>query len=217
MAAAMTARSLKTTMTDGDNRDSFFNELFDDNSRQAGANREQRQISYESRLVRRVFSECRVPRVSMGQLVNHCKGATGNHELTFEWFNFTFPEFPARLMGRRIGYCALRKQADGTSVPLSLYQLQFADIFRPKNNLVLRSVSRALADYEQELTDPYVFIFPIVRKMFCAHNLELPGNPGIDEPRIQWIMQAQSGVRMTIEPTTSLFAAVGPDWFQPPE
>lgn len=204
-------------MIDDDNRNSFFNELFDDNSRQAGANREQRQISYESRLVRRVFTECGVKRVSWGQLVNHCKGATGNHELTFEWFNYTFPAFPARLMGRRIGYCARRKNADGTSSPLSLHQLQFADIFRPKNNLVLRSVSRVLADYEHDLTVPYVCIFPIVRKMFCAHNLELPGHTGIDEPRIQWIMQAQSGVRMTIEPTTSLLAAIGSEWFQPPE
>lgn len=203
--------------TDGDPRDSFFGELFNDNSRQAGASREQRQISYESRLVRRVFRECGANRVNWGQLVNNCKGATDNHELTFEWFNYTFPEFPARLMGRRIGYCARRKTADGNSSPVYLYQMRLADFFRQKHNWLARSVLRVLADYEHDPALPYVFIFPIVRKMFCAHNLELPPNQGIDVPRIQWIMQPQAGAKMIVEPTDSLFAAIGPDWFKPPE
>lgn len=199
-------------------RDQFFQNLFDDNSREAGANREQRQLSYENRIVRRAITECGVQRVSWGWLVNNCKAATGGHEFSFEWFNYTFPAFPARLIGKRIGYCGRRTLPDGTSGPLSLYQLQFADLFKAKNNVVLRTIARALQSAEQDASQPFVFVFPIVRRMFCAHNLELPASPALDAPRVQWIMQTSpTGPRMIIEPTTSLFAAVGSEWFQLPE
>jgi hypothetical protein len=199
-------------------RDQFFQNLFDDNSREAGANREQRQLSYENRIVRRVITECGVPRVSWGWLVNNCKAATGGHELSFEWFNYTFREFPARLLGKRIGYCARRTAPDGSSSPLSLYQLQFAELFKPRHNLVLRTIARALQAAEHNASDPFVFVFPIVRRMFCAHNLEIPTSAALDAPRIQWIMQTSpTGSKMIIESTASLFAAIGSEWFQMPD
>lgn len=196
-------------------RDQFFSNLFDDNNPRAGASREQAQRSFEGRIVRRVFSECGVKRVVWGRLVNDCRDQTGEPELTFAWFNSAFPKFPARLLGKRISYCGRRTGADGASAPLYLYQLEFAEIFKPKNNLVLRTLSRALHSAEHDLDVPYVFVFPIVRRMFCAHNLHLSANPTLDVPRIQWIMQAaETGTTMTIEPTASLFAAIGDDWYQ---
>lgn len=196
-------------------RDQFFNNLFDENNKRAGVSREQAQRSFEGRIVRRLFNECGVKRVVWGQLVNECRDVTGEPELTFGWFNSAFPRFPGRLLGKRISYCGRRTGSDGTSAPLSLYQLEFAEIFKPKNNLVLRTLAKALHTAEHDLNDPYVFVFPIVRRMFCAHNLILPANPTLDVPRIQWIMQtADAGTTMAIEPTASLFAAIGDDWYQ---
>jgi hypothetical protein len=195
-------------------RDDFFNNLFDENSPRAGSARQHQQTSFETRIVRRVFNECGVRRVSWGRLVNDCRIATGSHEMTFNWFNYAFPQFPARLFGKRIGYCGRRKADDGTSSPLSLYQLQFADIFKPKNNLLLRSLSKTLHATDHEDGQPYIFVFPIVRRMFCAHNLDLPANPTLDVPRIQWIMQPTADAKMIVESTASLFAAIGGDWFE---
>lgn len=196
------------------NRDEFFSNLFDENSPQAGNARERSQTSFESRIVRRVFNECGVKGVSWGRIVNECRIATGGHDLTFNWFNYAFPRFPARLMGKRIGYCGRRTADDGTTSPLSLYQLQFADLFKPKNNLVLRTIAKALHAAEHDDDQPYIFVFPIVRRMFCAHSLDIPANDGLDVPRIQWIMQTTATSRMVIESTASLFGAIGGDWFE---
>lgn len=199
-------------------RDQFFNNLFDENNPRTGVSREQAQRLFESRIVRRLFSECGVQKVVWGRLVNLCKQATGEPELTFNWFNYAFPRFPARLLGKRISYCGRKSNADGSTSPISLYQLQFAEVFKPKNNLVLRALSKALHAAEHDVNSPYIFVFPIVRRMFCAHNLDLPANPTLDVPRIQWIMQAaESDTKMIVEPTASLFASIGEDWFQSPE
>jgi hypothetical protein len=196
-------------------RDEFFSNLFDEDNPRANAARVHGQVAFEGRVVRRVFTECGVRNASMGRLINECRIATGDHYLTFSWFNYTFSRFPARLFGRRIGYCGRRKMDDGTTQPLSLYQLQFADIFKPQHNVVIRTISKALhaaPDYADG--QPFIFVFPIVRRMFCAHNLDIPSNPDLDTPRIQWIMQTADGAQMTVESTASLLAAIGNDWFE---
>lgn len=196
-------------------RDEFFSNLFNEDNPRANAARENAQVAYEGRVVRRLFAECGVRTVSWGRLINDCRVVTGEHHLTFNWFNYTFSRFPARLFGKRIGYCSRRKMDDGTSQPIGLYQLQLADIFKPTHNVLARVVSKALhaaPDYVDGA--PYVFVFPVVRRMFCAHNLELAANPELDTPRIQWIMQTADGAKMAIESTASLFAAIGNEWFE---
>lgn len=166
-----------------DFRDQFFNEVFNDDNFH-------RQLSYESRVVKRVFSECRVKVPSMGQLVNLCRDETGHPEFSFSWFNATFPRFPAVLCGRSVGFCGYDKDDAGNKRKRFIYQLLITELLASKNNRLVRAIVRALQDSEIDDSKPFVFVFTIVRKRFCAHNLDLDCR-STPEPR------ACSGVLMT--------------------
>ena len=193
-------------------RDQFFHNLFDENS-DAQTSGFQRQLSYESRLVRRVFTDCGVKTPSWGRLVNLCKAETGTHEMSCAWFNATFPRFPARLCGKRIGYCGYRRDDAGNKTSLSLYQLTIAEIMSAKHNVLVRAISKALHSFAVDPSSPFTFVFPVVRKPFVAHNLDLPGRPFDEVPRIMWTFENED-IRMHIEPAAPLFALIGHEWFE---
>jgi len=191
-------------------RDQFFNHLFDERAREH-TDGFQRQLSYESRIVRRVFNECGVKVPSWGKLVNLCKDETGTHEMSCAWFNSAFPRFPARLCGKRIGYCGYRRDDAGNKTSLSLYQLTIGELLTAKNNILVRAISKALHVKEVDPERPFVLVFPIVRKFFVAHNLDVAPARGT-MPRVSW--RFEENLVINIEQSASFFSAVGPDWFQ---
>jgi hypothetical protein len=196
-----------------DHRDQFFDNVFNEESR-IHTDGFQKQLSYENRIVRRVFNECGVKPPSWGQLVNLCKAETGAHEMGCAWFNLTFPRFPAKLCSKRIGYCGYRKDDAGNKASLSLYQLTIADMMSAKNNILVRAVSKALRLFEVDLESPFAFVFPVVRKFFVAHNVELPIQPAAGVSRVVWSYGLEDGSVLRVEPSTSFFAGIGPDWFE---
>ena len=123
-------------------RDQFFNNLFDDDKFNY-------QQSYENRAVRRVITECGITPVSWGKLVNQCRDETGLPYFSFHWFNGFFPDFPAKLCGKRIGWCGKILDGSGGYKKVGLYELPLHEILRPKNNLLLRSISNNLEQFYQ--------------------------------------------------------------------
>lgn len=186
-----------------DERDQFFQNVFDQNGRSAAETKFQRQLSFEDRCVRRIFRECGIS-PPLGQFVRICRDQTGYPELSFNWFQQQF-DFPARLGGKRITYVGKRNNA-----PLYLYQLSIVDLFNTKSatsNLLVRAISKAMWSGDMDGEQPFVFMFPIVRKMFCAHNLDLakPNDTDADKPCMRAHFTLEK-FRMTIEPSESLFA-----------
>lgn len=179
-------------------RDQFFSHIFDEDSDRAAASREQKQLSFEERVIKRLFSECGVKVASWGKLVNACRDATGQPTLNFRWFNSAFP-FPAVLCGRRL-YSGRRGPA--------LHELTTLDLLRPpEKNRVVKLVARVLQDQVAE-DDFFVFVFPVSRKLYCAHNLtRVDGCTGV-----RLLFQTPHDL-MYIEATESLFAAVGSEWW----
>ncbi len=196
-------------MTD---RDQFFNKLFDEAAK-AQTDGFQRQLSYESRIVRRVFTECGATPKSWGRLVNICKAETGTHEMSCAWFNSQFPRFPATLAGKRIGYCGYRRDDNGGKSSLSLYQLTIADLMAAKSNALVRAISKALHICAVDPEHPFIFVFPVVRKFFVAHNMALSGKPVNDAPRVMWTFDTGESV-LHVEHSASFFNLLGHDWFE---
>lgn len=180
-------------------RDQFFSHIFDENSDQAAASREQKQLSFEERIIKRLFNECGIKISSWGRLVNECRDVTGQPTLNFRWFNSSF-RFPAVLCGRRL-YTGRRGPA--------LHELTLPDLLRPPaKNRTVKLILRVLEDCNVAPDDFFVFVFPVVRKMFCAHNLtKVDGRPGT---RLTFVSDQDT---LHIETTESLFAAVGSDWW----
>lgn len=195
-----------------DERDQFFNNLFDENAR-AQTDGFQRQLSYENRIVRRVFNECGVKPPSWGRLVNLCRDETGTHEMSCAWFNSAFPRFPATLCGKRIGYCGYRRDDAGNKASLSLYQLTIGDLLTTKNNILVRTLSKALHLFAVNLDRPFTFVFPVVRKFFVAHNMDLPLRTNSGVPRAVWTFAAPEGGVLHVEPSAAFFSGIGGDWF----
>jgi len=186
-----------------DPRDEFFQNVFDQNGRGAAETKFQRQLSFEDRCVRRIFRECGIA-APLGQFVRLCRDQTGYPELSFNWFQRQF-DFPAHLGGKRITYVGKRNNES-----LYLYQLSIVDLFNTRaatSNLLVRAISKAMWASDMDSERPFIFMFPIVRKMFCAHNLDLvkPDAAHSDKPcmRAQFTLEK---FRMTIEPSESLFA-----------
>jgi hypothetical protein len=174
-------------------RDQFFGNLFNEDSPTADAMRAQRQMAYEERTIKRVFSECGIKINGWGRLANACRDATGQQKMHFAWFNSTF-SFPAQLAGRRIP---------------KLHELGIVDLFKPPaTNRLCKAVIKNLHRQEIDEIRPFVFVFPIVRKMYCAHNLESV----IESGGVRWIGRAEKTV-LAVEPTVSAFAAIGSDWW----
>lgn len=187
-----------------DDRDNFFNTVF---------NRDDfftRQLLYENRTVRRAIAECGIKPKSWGRLVNICRDETGHPFFSCEWFNHFFPSFPARLCGKRIGYCGMRNDG-GEKKKVCLYQLTLKDLLKPEKNMLVRAVSTALGDLGVSTSEPFVFVFPVVKKMFCAHNLSLSQYES--EVRAQWLFM-HNGSTLTVEPSDTLFRAIGNSWYE---
>lgn len=181
-------------------RDQFFSNLFDENSENAALSREQKQLAFEERVIKRVFRECGIKVNGWGRFAKDCQDVTGQANLNFKWFNSSF-RFPAMLCGRRV-YA-------GRSGP-KLYELTIRDLLKPpEKNRVLRILAKALQEQGIGDDDFFVFVFPVVQKMFCAHNLT-----NIDlAPGTRLTFQRPDEL-IHIEPTDMLFGAVGTSWWE---
>lgn len=189
-----------------DFRDQFFGEIFNDDNFH-------RQLSYEHRVVQRVFSECGVKVPSMGRLVNLCRDETGHPEFSFSWFNATFPRFPATLCGRSVSFCGYDRDDAGNKRKKFVYQLVISELLNAKSNRLVRAISKAMHDSEVSDSRPFVFIFTIVRKRFCAHNLDLAFPASDESPRVQWRFDNGSSP-LIVEPATPVLRVIGNDWFE---
>jgi hypothetical protein len=189
-----------------DFRDQFFGEIFNDDNFH-------RQLSFENRVVRRVFSECGVRIPSMGRLVNLCRAETGQPDFSFSWFNSTYPRFPGTLCGRPVAFCGYTSDDAGNKRKQFIYQLTITELLNTKNNRLVRAISKALHESAVSDSSPFLFIFTIVRKRFCAHNLALPFEASPELPRTQWRFDNGSSP-LIIEPATPLLRAIGTEWFE---
>lgn len=172
-------------------RDQFFNNLFGDSNEHLDAIRAQSQLAYEDRIIRRVLRECGIKIPSMGKLVNECKAFSGQHRLCFEWFNAVYA-FPGRLCGKRIPH---------------LHELTLADVLKPApKNRLFKAVVKNLQKQEIDTQQPFVFAFPVVRTMFCAHNLSVDSVG----PRLHLSVE---DAPLTIESTATLCAGIGHAWW----
>lgn len=203
-------------------RDNFFNAIFS-----GGESDSFPALSFENRIVRRVFSECGIsPR--MGVLVNRCRAETGAPHFSFDWFNENFPEFPGVLSGARIGYCGTRV-VSGVREKRNLYQLDFSDLFRAKKNLFIRALADNLhkKNISVDSVSPFIFVFPVRRKMYCAHNFGQPLFPTVlssetvDDPSppqtdvVLSVYLSQQN-RLTVQPTAAVFGGIGGNWYSEP-
>lgn len=188
-----------------DDRDQFFDAIFGPRDESFS------RLAYENRTVKRAINECGIKPRSWGKLVNMCRDETGQPFFSFDWFNSFFREFPAVLCGKRIGYCGTKPDENGVRKKVCMYQLTLADVLRPQNNMLVRAISSALDDGGVDTAKPFVFVFPLVKKMFCAHNLALDS---YDMPtRAQWVFRHE-GSTLIVEPSNTLFQAIGGDWYQ---
>jgi hypothetical protein len=195
-----------------DSRDQFFGDLFNEGAEQT--HHFYRQLSFENRAVRRVFNECGVKVRSMGRLVNLCRDDTGNPDLSFSWFNAFFTRFPARLAGKKITYVGKRtNEQTGQRENAYLYQLTVLDAFQQKYNKIVTTLSRAMHRAAIDTSQPFVFLFPIVRTMFCAHNLDIPSQLAAEQHRAQLVFEYEK-TRLVIERSATLLNAIGPDWYE---
>lgn len=188
-----------------DDRDQFFNAIFGPQDEFS------KQLAYENRTVKRVINECGIKPRSWGRLVNICRDETGHPFFSFNWFNSFFTQFPAQLGGKRIGYCGTKADTNGERKKVCMYQLTLADVLKPQKNMLVRALSAAFNDSGINTDRPFVFVFPVVKKMFCAHNLHLDAYEA--EPRAQWLFQT-GGSSLFVEPSDTLFHALGNDWYQ---
>lgn len=195
-----------------DHRDQFFDSLFSEGAEQTSHFHNHQ--SFEHRAVKRVLSECGVKVRSMGQLVNMCKEETGHHEFSFSWFMSTFPAFPAQLAGKKITYVGKQTcETTGKKTNKYMYQLDVLDLFRQNYNKLITALSRAMYKQGVAQDSPFVFLFPVVRTMFCAHNMDLPAELINDKPRIQLSFQTPE-TTIRIERSATLLAAVGNSWYE---
>jgi hypothetical protein len=176
-------------------RDNFFDNLRREDTAQDELRRQQRQLAYEERVIKRVFSECGIKITGWGLLANMCRHETAQDKLNFGWFNTEFSRFPGRLCGRRIP---------------RLHEFDFQTIFKPiEKNRLVKAVAKARA--KDEITGEdigWVFVFPVVRTFFCAHNLDL------DIPGITFSLRDDDRhLKFAVSPSKDLFQAVGKDWF----
>jgi hypothetical protein len=176
-------------------RDEFFNNLQNENTVQDELRRQQRQLAYEERIIKRVFSECGIKITGWGVLANMCRHETTQDKLNFGWFNNEFGRFPGRLCGRRIP---------------RLHELDFQALFKPlEKNRLVKAVAKSLARAEVSGEDNgWVFVFPVVRTFFCAHNLDL------DVPGVTLSLRDEERhLKFAVSPSKDLFQAIGKDWF----
>ena len=183
-------------------RDDFFDNLFNETTPAAEDIKALRQLAYEERVIKRVFTECGVRMAGWGRLANDCRDKTEQHKLNFSWFNATYNAFPAILIGRRVPY---------------MHKIVLPDLFKPapKNRLV-KAIAKELARNEIDIAkDRYVFVFPIVKTAFCAHSLSRFGEERpADGFRSQFVLRPSGDTRLLIvEPLKTLCNAIGSEWY----
>lgn len=171
-------------------RDNFFDNLRNEKGVQDEALRFQRQLAYEERCIKRVFTECGIKINGWGRYANRCREATGHDRLNFQWFNQEFRHFPGVLSGKRIP---------------RLHELTLLDLFRPaEKNRLVKAVAKGLTDF---CATNFVFMFPVTRTMFVAHDRE----PSSTDERVVWSVFADPA--LFVEPSKHFFRAIGSDWF----
>lgn len=172
-------------------RDSFFDNLKREDTVRDALIRAQRQLGFEERCIKRVFSECGIKINGWGRFVNECREATGHDKLTFQWFNQRFRSFPGVLSGKRIP---------------RLHELTLLDLFKPaEKNRLVKAVAKGLTNF---CATNFVFMFPITRTMFVAHDRE----PSSTDERVVW--SAFADPPLFVEPSKHFFQAIGRDWFE---
>lgn len=172
-------------------RENFFDNLKRENTPFDELSREQRQLAFEERCIKRVFRECGIKINGWGRFVNECREGTGHDRLNFQWFNYRFPTFPGKLSGKRIP---------------RLHELTMLDLFKPpEKNRLLRAVAKGLADF---CAVNFVFMFPVTRTMFVAYDRE-PNNTG---DRVMWANITDPS--MYVEPSKYFFQSIGSEWFE---
>ena len=177
------------------NRDGFFDNLRREGGGSSDEIRALRQLAFEERVIKRVFSECGVKMSGWGRLANECREKTGQHKLNFAWFNNSpsFGSFPAWLSGARIA---------------KIHELQLSDLFKPMaGNRLVRALARGLQrDESIPLDDDFAFVFPITRKMFVAHNMGIVAR----DSGVRWLIRdaEQSPPLLVVEPIWSFCRAI---------
>ena len=180
-------------------RDDFFNNMFNESAPDAEDLKRLRQLAYEERIIKRVFTECGAAPNSWGKLAVACRQATDSTKLHFSWFNSAY-SFPGKLCGRRIPF---------------IHKITLPELFKPTNkNRLVKAVSKQLAEYELDpVRDPVVFVFPLIKTSFCAHSLMGAGTTAVDDVRLQFVISQPGGKRpLFIEPLGQLCKAIGNDW-----
>lgn len=184
------------------NRDDFFNNLFNETTPAAEDIKALRQLAYEERVVKRVFTECGIRPTSWGRIANQSRELTGENKINFKWFNLAYgAAFPARLCGKRIPY---------------LHQLRLPELYKPvKQNKLIKSVLKALASIE---IDPskgsFMFVFPLIKTPFCAHSMRGAGyeDPPAGDTRAQLLFRVSGQRHLFIEPLKDACRAIGTEW-----
>lgn len=172
-------------------RDNFFDNLRNERTAQDELIRAQRQLAFEERCIKRVFSECGIKMNAWGRFVNECREETGHDKLNFQWFNRRFQGFPGTLSAKRIP---------------RLHELTTLDLFKPpEKNRLVKAVMKALWD---KAATNFVFMFPVTRTMFVAHDREPRG----DAERVIWSVYADPP--LFVEPSKGFFQSIGGLWFE---
>lgn len=182
-----------------DPRDALAKNIFGD---EAGTTRQMRQYAYEERVIKRVFAGSGItPRGGWGYFVNQSREMIGVPKLSFQWFNSTF-QFPSILCGKRIPY---------------MHELTLVDLIKPSHRhkiwkRVLGEVYKIDIDISRQ---KFAFCFPVVRTLFCAHNMRSQTAESWDKTdwRFQISMQAD-GNWLFVEPLATLCRGIpAAEWF----
>jgi hypothetical protein len=176
-------------------RENFFDNLRNDSGEHDEALRAQRQLAYEERIIKRVFTECGVKISGWGFYANQCRRETGQDKLNFDWFNRAFPHFAGWLCGRRIP---------------GLHELTLLDLFKPpEKNRLLSAVRKNLARCNVDVgaDGPFAFVFPVTRTFFVAHSCA-PREKSAERVLLS------IGDNVWVEPTKTFCASIGADWFR---
>jgi hypothetical protein len=181
-------------------RDDFFGNLFDEAQPAAEDLKIIRQLAYEERVIKRVFTECSARPNAWGRLVIDCKSKTQLNKLNFGWFNNTYLDFPGKLVGKRIPF---------------MHKVTLVDLFKPANkNRLIKAISKELnINNIDPLTDRYIFVFPVVRTAFCAHSFSNLASSSLDTARPQFVViPPTAGRLLVVEPLKSFCNALGANW-----
>lgn len=186
-----------------DPRDALAKDIFGED--ESAPSRQMRQYAYEERVIKRVFAASGVtPRGGWGYFVNQSREMIGVPKLSFQWFNKVF-SFPGILAGSRMGY---------------MHELTLTDMIRPpQRNKMMKRISKQLYKADIGPTQKFVFCFPVVRTLFCAHNLRSQTPDSWDHP--EWRFQIATNMSgegcnewLFIEPLAGLCQGIpAAEWF----